>query len=113
MSVRLRLSPVSNREAWIDRVQITDENGKPFDLLNAQARMSLNYQPNNSSVFTAQQGDGQLFAKDNGILEWEFDVSRMRTLCPGIYNVGMVANIEGIARQIFTGTIEVEKGNVP
>lgn len=113
MSIRnFRFDAVTNRETWIDRVEVTDEHGIPFDLSSSSPRLELRYQPSGSTALFAVDGDGQLNTRDGGIIEWIFDAARMRQLRPGLYHVGLVATIEGVTRQILTGTIEIQDGYV-
>jgi len=112
MSVEVRFGTVTNRETWIERVQVTDEDGVPFNLTGATVNLEIQYQPNGGRALSAGNGDGQLQTDENGMIEWTIDVSRMRNLRPGLYNVGLVCQLEGTTRQILTGTIQIDSGYI-
>ncbi len=110
MATTLRFGAVTNRETWIDRVQVADENGVPFDLSGGEFRLEVQARPSGARVLAATTGDGTLAVREDGILEWTFDVARLRPLSPGLYAVGLAGTLEGVQRQIFTGTLEIEDG---
>lgn len=113
MSIRnFRFDPVTNREIWLERVQVSDENGVPFDLSQADPRLEVQFQPTGATALVAKAGDGQITTRDNGLIEWRFEVERMRALTPGLYTLGLVATLEGVTRQLLTGTIEIQNGFV-
>ncbi len=112
MSVKVRFGTITNREMWIERMQVTDENGVPFDLSGTVVNLEVQYQPSGRRVISAANGDGQLQTDESGNIEWIIDVSRMRSLRPGLYNVGLVCRLEGTTRQILTGTIQIDSGYI-
>lgn len=104
-----RFGTVTNRETWIDRIEIRDDNG-PIDLSSADCRLEVQYQPNGGRALSARTGDGVLLSTDEGIIEWRFDAPRMKQLSPGLYNVGLIYTSDGVTTQVLTGVIQIDDG---
>jgi len=112
MLAHVRFQPITNRETWLDRVEIRDENGAVIDLSDADARLEVRTQPDGTTVLSARSGDGVLSTSADGIIEWQFPDAKIRALPPGLYSVGLVYTLNGITTQVLTGEIEVQDGVV-
>lgn len=109
MLANVRFGTVTNRETWIDRIEIRDDTG-PLDLSTADCQLEVQYQPNGGRALSARTGDGVLVSTDEGIIEWRFDAPQMKQLMPGLYNVGLAFTLNGITTQVLTGVIQIDDG---
>lgn len=111
MLANVRFGAVTNRETWIDRVELRDDSG-PVDLSAADCQLEVQSQPSGSRVLSARTGDGVITASDEGFIEWTFDARQMRNLVPGLYNVGLIYTLDSVTTQVLTGTIQIDDGFV-
>ncbi|MGL5628677.1 MAG: hypothetical protein ACRDDO_06100 [Plesiomonas shigelloides] len=109
MLANVRFGTVTNRETWIDRVEIRDDSG-PLDLSGADCQLEVQYQPNGGRALSAKTGDGVLTATSEGLIQWRFDAAQMKSLAPGLYNIGLIYTLDGITTQVLTGVIQIDDG---
>ena len=113
MLAKVRFPAMTNRETWLDRVEIRDEYGVPFDLSQADIRLEVRSKPGNCGpVLSAQTGDGQISGSTDGLIEWEFSEGSMRGLSVGLYTVGLVYTLNGRTTQVILGDIQIDDGAV-
>ena len=113
MLAKIRFPAMTNRETWLERVEIRDEQGKPFDLSQADIRLEVRSQPGNRGpVLSAQTGDGQITGTTDGLIEWEFSESSMRNLSAGLYTIGLVYTLNNRTTQVILGDIQIDDGAV-
>jgi len=110
MLAHVRFQPITNRETWLDRVEIRDESGAVIDLSDADARLEVRAQPDGGTALSARSGDGTLSTSASGLIEWQFSETKTRNLAPGLYSVGLVYTLNGITTQVLVGEIEIVDG---
>jgi len=111
MLANIRFGAVTNRETWIDRIELRDDSG-PVDLSEADCQLEIQSQSGGSRVLSARIGDGVIIASSEGIIEWTFDARQMRNLVSGLYNVGLIYTLGSVTTQVLTGTIQIDDGFV-
>lgn len=112
MLARVRFPAMTNREIWLERIEIRDEHGVPLDLSQAEIRLEVRSQPNGSAALSAGSGDGTIIGTQDGLIEWEFPESAMRGLSPGLYTVGLVYSLNERTTQVLLGDIQIDDGAV-
>ncbi|MDR1827011.1 MAG: hypothetical protein LBR29_01635 [Methylobacteriaceae bacterium] len=112
MIAKVRFQSVTNRETWLERMEVLDaETGRPMDYSTAAFRVFVTSEGEAPAGLSAP-GDGVVTGTAEGIVEWLFPESAMRTLEPGHYAVGVVYEQDGRFVQLLTGILPVEDGVV-
>jgi hypothetical protein len=122
--LRVELGPVSNRQDWLDQVEVFDEANNLVDIATAVIVLAVrNKQANHWTSATigasdplllAQTADGTIIVPALGVFQFFFPVSAMRSLCVSRqYEVGCTMQLNGLTQSLFTGTVSVLDGIVP
>ena len=113
MLAKVRFPAMTNRETWLDRVEIRDEHGVPFDLSQADIRLEVCLQSGGrGAALSARTGDGQISGTTDGLIEWEFSEGSMRGLSAGLYTVALVYTLNERTTQVILGDIQIDDGAV-
>lgn len=104
------LGTVSNREDWIQAIEVLDDDGDPVNIAAATIELAVRKQGDGSPSLEASVGDGIVVASP--IFTFTFDVADMRGLCPGSYDVGVVVTIGSTSTQLIVGTVSIVDGVV-
>lgn len=106
------LKSVSNREDW--KVPITvvdDDTDEAVDITGATITVAIRRQGCSSADMTLTVGSGVTITDaDDGIFEFAFTVTQMRTLDPDTYDIGITVTIDGETTQLFSGTVPILDG---
>lgn len=123
------LPETSNRASYIECFQLTDIDGQPVDLTQAQEialQIVAEAYPNftqfgyglgfggyiGAQLLTATLSGGKIVLIQPGIFQVSFARSEMNTLPGGLYNVGIAITIDDETAEIFVGTLPVREGVV-
>lgn len=109
------LDPVTNRETWQEAVQFFDhETGETIELEGNidSATITVREQGSKSQVLSGTLADGTIVLLPDGVLQWEFSASQMRTLCNRTYDVGAILTKDGQTVEFLLGTVPVLDGVV-
>jgi hypothetical protein len=103
----------SNEADWIIDISATDGTegptfGDDIDFTGAAVSFVVKDE-NGCQKLSATIGNG-ITQPSSLVLEVAFTPAQMACLCPGSYNVGCVAKINGVTFQVFTGTLSVYDG---
>ena len=113
MLAKIRFETHTNRETWLERIEIRDkETGKPLDLSQASINLEMAARPYNSPILKINSDTGNIRGTTDGFIEWEFSESAMRTLDAGFYKIGLVYTLNNRTTQVFLGDIQIEDGIV-
>jgi hypothetical protein len=121
---RVVVDPISNRQDWIEQVEVFDEFNNLVDLTGADIVLALADKRPSSAwntsassttpLMLARTADGTIIIQGLGVFQFTFPVSLMRSLCASKqYEVGCTIQINGVIQQFFTGTVAVLDGIVP
>lgn len=104
----------SNRADFIKEFTVTDTDDVPVDLTDATFSFAIS-DLSGSVLISGTEEDliSLIPADDNNVFGWSVPVARMRTLCPGQYNVGLTITLTLVTSQLFTGSVKVYDGVVP
>ena len=113
MLSKIRFPVMTNRETWLERVEIRNERGTPLDLSQADIRLEVRLQSGGHGVvLSAQSGDGTIIGTFDGLIEWEFSEAAMRSLPAGLFTIGLVYTLNGRTTQVILGDVQIEDGAV-
>lgn len=106
------LPSFTNREAWEVSITVIDTTtDAAMDITGATISLGVRDKKSNSEVLSASVGDGiTLSGSETGVFEWSFTDDDTHPLCPGTYDVGIVVTLNGSAKQLFAGTVQVMDG---
>ena len=104
------LGTISNREDWIQSIDVVDENGGDVDISAAQITLAVRKRNDTVPALTATVGDGIALASPR--FTFTFDVGDMRALAAGTYDVGCVVTVSGTTTQLIVGTVAIVDGVV-
>lgn len=102
------LGTVSNREDWIQAIDVVDEDGSNVDISSASIDLAVRLKGSGTPSLEASVGDGINVSSPR--FTFTFDSGDMRGLDPGTYDVGCVVTISGTATQLLVGTVTVVDG---
>lgn len=99
----------TNKADWTVQVQANDaDTGDLIDLTDAEINVRI-IDDRGCQKLNATVGDGVSII-GTGIFEFSFDADQMRCLCPGSYQIGCVASVNGATMQIFVGSLAIIDG---
>lgn len=115
------LEPVTNRETWIEAFQFIDqETGETIDLIDPDteaalidsATVTIREQGTRGQVLSGTLADGTIALLADGVLQIEFSVTQMGSLCNKTYDIGAVLTKDGQTVEFLLGTLPVLDGIV-
>ena len=113
MLAEVRFEIKTNRETWLERVEVREaSSGEPIDLSTAFIRLEVAAQPHGSPMLRADSETGPITGTADGFIEWKFPANIMRTLPPGLYRVGLVYTLDEDTTQALVGDILIKDGIV-
>ena len=105
------LSPVSNREDWIETSPLIDDDGTEITLTGATLQMWVCRQGCPlTPLLSGSTVDGKITLPTATTFQWAFTPDDMTVLCAGTYDVYFRAIISGITSQILSATIQIVEG---
>lgn len=106
--------PVSNREDWVEQVEVRSEAGVLVDLSTAVIVMAVRERQSKQQKLLAQTSDSTITIDGVGFFTFTFPVSQMRGLdASKTYEIGCTIKLNGATQQFFIGTVPVIDGIVP
>jgi hypothetical protein len=105
------LSPISNREDWIETSPLIDDDGTEITLTDATLEMWVCRQgcPQNP-LLSGSTDDGKITLPTSTSFKWWFTPDDMSVLCADTYDVFFRATIDSVTTQILAATIQVVEG---
>jgi hypothetical protein len=108
------LDPVSNRQDWIDTVEVYDDNENLVDLTGATIVMAVRDPKNHAQYMIAQTSDGTITIVSVGVFQFQFPLGLMRGFdLQRTFEVGCTILLNGITQQLYIGSVSVMDGIVP
>lgn len=102
----------SNRADWTVQISATDfDTGDAIDFTGATVTVAVKDESGCQRLL-ATTDNGKVTLPSTGIIEFTFDDSEMRGLCPATYLVGAVYTLSGATNQLFVGTVNIYDGIV-
>jgi hypothetical protein len=108
------LEPISNREIWVDQVEVRDSSNTLVDLSLATIVLSVREPKGKRIILTATTDDATITILSLGIFQWAFTLAQTRNLCVETYELGCTIDIDSATGpvQFFVGTVSVVDGIV-
>lgn len=105
------LGAMSNREDWIENIEVTDDKGVPFDISAAQSIGVYVCRAGcpNDPILAATLGSG-IVLTDNFTFQWAFTENDMQRLHPSQYDVFCRVEIGNITTQVLSASISIVEG---
>ena len=104
---------VSNRQDWIDQIEVLEEDDTLVDLSAAVIVLSVRDKRSKQNLLTAQTADGTILIQGLGIFQFTFTLSQMRGLdASKQYEVGCTIQLNGVTQQFFVGNVPIIDGVV-
>lgn len=114
-----RLSPVSNRQTWIEQISIVDdETGVGIDLTGHSLTVEVRLPGTKTALLLATTANGLVTliedeSEINSIFQFAFTDEQMDDLCAGTYEVGITDEAAtGEVTQLMIATVQVLDGIV-
>ena len=104
------LGTVSNRETWIQAIDVVDDAGDDVNIAAATISLAVRKKGDTSPILTASVGDGITIVSPR--FTFTFTPDQMAGLCAGNYDVGCLVTIAGVATQLIIGDLTVKDGIV-
>lgn len=104
------LGVISNRETYIQDMQVLDENDDPIDVTGATIVFEMRERTDTSAVLSADTDDGITISTTTFTIR--FEVDDVRDLEAGEYEVGITIEMDGDTTQLVAGSISVVDGVV-
>lgn len=103
----------SNRADLIFDISATDiETGDDIDFTGVSVQFGLK-DADGCMRYTGSIGDGSIALVDQFTIEITLPASKMKTLCPATYQMGIVGTFSGVAVQIGVISLSVYDGGTP
>lgn len=108
------LNPISNRADWIETIElIDDETGETLtDLTGLSASVELRSRDPYCRRLGGTSDDGRIVFIDGGIIQWHFTALEMRSLDPGLYQLGFTITREDVTEQELIAALPIVDGVV-
>ena len=111
-----RLAAVSNRQTWIEQVELTDKDtGTAIDLTDNSIVVEVRKTGCSTPTLTATTANGAVTFPSGasaGIFQWLFAESSMDDLDPGRYEVRVTSTVDAVTTQLMIATVDVLDGYV-
>lgn len=104
------LGTISNREDWIQAIDVVDENGADVNIAAASITVAVRKKGSTTNSLTATVGDGITISTPR--FTFTFSEDEMDDLCAGTYEVGCVIEISSVKTQLIVGTVTIVDGIV-
>ncbi|MGJ5075498.1 hypothetical protein [Bradyrhizobium oligotrophicum] len=102
----------SNRADWTVQISATDaDTGDALDFTGASVTVAVKDESGCQRLL-ATTDNGKITLLSTGVIQFTFDDSEMRGLCPATYLVGATYLLNGETNQLFVGTVNVYDGVV-
>lgn len=102
----------SNRADWTVQISATDaDTGDAIDFTGASVTVAVKDE-NGCQKLVATVDNGKVTLPIVGVIQFTFDDSEMRGLCPATYLVGATYALNGETNQLFVGTVNIYDGVV-
>jgi hypothetical protein len=102
------IGTVSNGETWTEYIYFSEEEtGDAFDLSEITAVTMQVTEMDGSLQLSGTYADTTITLPGDGVIGWVFSVDQMRTLVPGEYKFGIVADFTDETLQMCIGRISV------
>ena len=112
-----QVAVISNQATWAsDTYELVDEeDGTTTDLTDPALTVDIvvtirDLEEGSSDLVTASIANGKVSVPGPGF-QWQFEVSDLDGLSPGIYRLGAKVTINSFVSDIIIGTISVLDGN--
>jgi len=108
------LNPISNRADWIETIElIDDETGEVLtDLSGLSASVEIRSRQPYCRRLGGTSNDGRIIFTDGGVIQWHFTVEEMRSLEPGLYQLGFTITREDVTEQELIAALPIIDGVV-
>lgn len=108
------IDAVSNREDWIEQVEVRDVTNVLVDLSTATIVFAVRDKQTKAQLLLASTADGNITIVGTGVFQWEFTEEEMRGMdASRAYECGCTIALNGTTKQFFIGTVNVLDGIVP
>jgi hypothetical protein len=109
------IEPITNREDWIERVEVRDESNALVNLTGSTIVVAVRERMSKQAVLNGSTISGEVIIDALGTFQWTFPLAQMRNLTVNqTYDIGCtIKNGSGITRQFFIGSVPVLDGIVP
>jgi len=105
------LDPVTNQEDWSYVIEIDDaDTDEPIDLTGAAMSLNVRDTQYRAVVISGSIADGTLSVIDTGVVQIRVPSTKMQTLVPTVYDVGLVISMNGSVQQLIVGRLPVQDG---
>lgn len=105
------LSPISNREDWIESSPLIDDDGSEITLTGATLEMWVCRQGcPTTALLSGSTDDGKITLPTTTTFQWAFTPDDMSVFCAGTYDVFFRAVIDDVTTQILAATIQIVEG---
>lgn len=104
----------SNQETWDGTLSfIDDDDGLPLfteALPPSAVTLRLRDRETGATVISGSMADGALVVVGDGEMEFTFSATAMSALEPKTYDIGLLATISGVTKQLILGSLPVLEG---
>ncbi|HEX2653568.1 MAG TPA: hypothetical protein VHN11_07955 [Xanthobacteraceae bacterium] len=107
------LDPVSNREDWVQLIEVMDEDtGESIDISGASIVVEVRDPISDRIVISATTANGAIGIIDTGAFQISIGKSLLRCLPAKNYEIGATITINDETRQLILGTLPIADGIV-